>query len=93
MGDEVLARLAALVGVAVAGEGEGALDRLAIDAVVTVGRVLADDREQIAEQRPVVGGQVLGDVVDRRRRAVRLLGSDLDVPMAIDRGGCPLVSR
>ena len=62
-------------------------------AVLAVGRVLADDREQVAEQRPVVGGQVLGDVVDGRGRAVRVLGPDLDVPTAIDRGRCPLVSR
>ena len=38
-------------------------------AVVAVGAVLADHREQVAEQRALLGGQVLGDLVDRRRRA------------------------
>ena len=48
--DEVLARLAALVGVVLAGEEEGALDAVAVDARPRVG-VLLDDREQVAEQR------------------------------------------
>ena len=91
VGDEVLARLAALVGVALAGEGEGTLDRRPVDRLVAVGGVLADHREQVAEQRPLVGGQVLGDLVQRRRGAVRVVGADLDVATAIDRGrGRPL---
>jgi len=53
--------------------------------------VLADHGEQIAEQRPVVGGQVLGDVVDRCRRAVGVLGSNLDMAAAIGRGRAPAV--
>ena len=36
---------------------------VAVDRLVAVGGVLADHREQVAEQRPLVGGQVLGDLV------------------------------
>jgi hypothetical protein len=79
MGDEVLARLAALIGMAFAGEGEGALNRGAINRLVAVGRILADDGEQVAEQGPLIRGQVLGDVVDGRGWAVRVVGADLDV--------------
>jgi hypothetical protein len=93
MGDEVLARLAALVGVALAGEREGTLDRRPVDPVVAVDLVLADDREEVAQQGPFLGRQVLGDVVDGGRGPVRLLGADLDVAAAIDRGGCPVVLR
>jgi hypothetical protein len=50
MGDEVLARLAALVGVVLAGEDEGALDLIAVDLHARVAGVLLDDREQVAEQ-------------------------------------------
>ena len=48
-------------------------------AGVAVGRVLADDREQVAEQRPLVRGQALGDLVHRGRGPVRVVGADLDV--------------
>jgi hypothetical protein len=71
VGDEVLAGLAPLVGVALAGEAERVLDRAAVEpAVVAVCAVLADDREQVAEEGALVGGQVPGDLVDRRRRPV-----------------------
>jgi hypothetical protein len=93
VGDEVLARLASLVGVVIAGEGEGALDRLPIDAVAAVGGVLADDREQVAEQGTILRGQMLGDLVDRRGGTVRLFRSDLDVATAIQRGGSPFLGR
>jgi hypothetical protein len=52
--------------------------------------VFAHDREQIAEQRPLVAGEVLGDLVDRGGRAAGLLRAELDVPAAIRRRGCPL---
>jgi len=52
--------------------------------------VLADHREQVAEQRPLVCRQPLGDVVDRGGGAVRFLGADLDVTTAIGRDGCAL---
>jgi hypothetical protein len=55
--------------------------------------VLADDGEQVAQQGPVVRGQVLGDLVDRRRRTVRILGSDLDVATAIERLAPAFVGR
>ncbi len=73
MGDEVLARLAALVGVALAGERERALDRVAIDRRLAVARVLADDREQVAEQRALLAVEALGELVDRGGDAVRLV--------------------
>jgi hypothetical protein len=75
-----------LVGVTLACEGEGALDRVAVDLVMAVGRVLADDREEVAEQLALVGIEVLGDLVDRRDRARRLGGADLDVTTPDDRG-------
>ena len=61
MGDEVLSRLALLAGVALAGEGEGALDLLAIDRLGDVGLVLLDHREQIAQQGALVGGELARD--------------------------------
>ena len=48
--DEVLARLAALVGVVLAGEDERVLDRRAVDLQRDLVGVLLDDREQVAEQ-------------------------------------------
>jgi hypothetical protein len=42
--------------------------------------VLADDREEVAEELAVRRGEVLRDLVDRGGRAVRLLRADLDVP-------------
>ena len=66
MGDEVLSRLALLPCVALACEGEGALDLLALDRLGQLGLVLLDNREQVAEQRPLVGGQLAGDRVRAR---------------------------
>ena len=59
--DEVLAGLAALVGVVLAGEQERLQDRLAVDRRGDLVRVLGDDREQVREQlvlerREVVAG-------------------------------------
>jgi hypothetical protein len=81
--DEVLAGLAALVGVVLAGEEERLLDAGAVDLDDRVVLVLLDDREQVAEQAalergerraPGLGGVLLGvlDAVDRlapRRQA------------------------
>jgi hypothetical protein len=50
VGDEVLARLAPLVGVVLAGEDEGALDGLALDLQARIRGVLFDDREEVAQQ-------------------------------------------
>jgi hypothetical protein len=91
VGDEVLTRLAPLVGVALAGEAECVLDRGAIEPVLAVGAVLADDREQVPEQRPFADREVLGDVVDRRGSAGRgVLGTDPGVSAAVRRAGCPV---
>jgi hypothetical protein len=90
VGDEVLTRLATLVGVTVAGEGEGAFDRGAVERRVAVGAVLADDGEQVAEQRPVVGREVLGDLVDGRRGAARVVGTELDVTAPVGGDGRPV---
>jgi hypothetical protein len=49
VGDEVLARLAALVGVVLAGEQERVQDGLAVDRLGDLVRVLGDDREQIGQ--------------------------------------------
>jgi hypothetical protein len=83
--DEVLARLALLIGVALAGEGEGVLDRAPVDPpVLTVGAVLADDREQVAEQGAVAGAQVARQLVDRRGRTVSAVGGpDPGVPAPV----------
>jgi len=53
MHDEVLARLAPLRGVVLAGEHERVLHARAVDLHSRVGRVLGDDREQVVEQAPL----------------------------------------
>jgi hypothetical protein len=80
--DEVLAGLAALVGVVLAGEQERVQDRLAVDRLGDLVGVLGDDREQVREQLVLERGQVVGD----RQRAVvavldavdRAVGGDRD---------------
>jgi hypothetical protein len=47
--------------------------------------VLADDREQVAEQLSLLVCEPLGDLVDRRGRAVRDLGADPRVAAPIER--------
>jgi hypothetical protein len=66
VGDEVLAGAPPLIGVVVAREREGALDRVAIDRADPVLRVLGDDREEVAQQVALGGRQLLGDLVYRR---------------------------
>ena len=60
--DEVLARLAALVGVVLAGEDEGVDHAPAVDLARDLVGVLLDDREQVREQlalgRRQVGGRL-----------------------------------
>jgi hypothetical protein len=60
MGDEVLAGLAALVGVVLAGEDERPHDGVAVDGLGDLVGVLLDDREQVAEQLALERGQVGG---------------------------------
>jgi hypothetical protein len=69
MGDEVLARLAALVGVMNAGVDERLLDPVAVDRKRGVVGVLLDDGEQIAEQFAFERRQ-LGTVDQRPRRGI-----------------------
>jgi hypothetical protein len=72
MGDEVLAGAALLAGVALAGEGEGALELLAVDRLDLVGLVLLDDSEEVAEEGALVGGELARDRVGTgRARAPR----------------------
>jgi hypothetical protein len=71
MGDEVLAGLAALVGVVLAGEQERAQDRLAVDWVGDLVGVLGDDREQVAQQVVLERRQVVGE---RELAVVAVLG-------------------
>ena len=60
---------------------------LSISAVAVRG-VLADDREQVAEQLALVAGQLLRHLVDGRRgMGGRELGADAGVPAAIGIGG------
>ncbi len=64
MDDEVLARLAALVGVMDAGEQEGLHDAVAVDRQRRLVGVLLDDREQVAEQ-PALGRRHLRGIERR----------------------------
>jgi hypothetical protein len=85
MDDEVLARLAALVGVVLAGEHERPDDRFAVDRLGDLVGVLLDDREQVREQVLLEPREVAGDPAVRvgvRRGVV-----DLRVPG--DRDGTP----
>jgi hypothetical protein len=81
MGDEVLARLAALVGVVLAGEEEGAQDGLAVDRVDDLVGVLGDDREEVGEQLVLERRQVVRD----RQRAVVAVLDAIDGPVRGDR--------
>jgi hypothetical protein len=74
MGDEVLARLAALVGVVLAGEQERLQDGLAVDLVGDLVGVLGDDREQVGQQFVLERCDVARD---RDRAVVAVLG-DVD---------------
>jgi hypothetical protein len=76
VGDEVLAGLAPLVGVALAREDERVRDGVAVDLDRRLGRVLLDDREQVAEQA-LLGGGERGEL-GRRRRAAAARGRALD---------------
>ena len=81
MGDEVLAGLAALVGVVLAGEQERAQDGRAVDRVGDLVGVLGDDREQVTEQLVLERRQVVGQ---RKRAVVAVLG-EIDRPVCGDR--------
>ncbi len=57
MGDEVLARAAALVGVALAREREGLLDRAALERLGVLVGVLLDHGEEVAQERALLVGR------------------------------------
>ena len=63
VGDEVLARLAALVGVVLAGEHERLHDGVAVDGLGDLVGVLLDDREEVGEELALEVGR------DRRERS------------------------
>jgi hypothetical protein len=86
VGDEVLTGLSLLAGVALAREGEGALDLLTIDRLGRVRGVLLDHGEQIAEQRALVGRQLAGDCVGPWRAVLARRLSDPGVAAAIRDG-------
>jgi hypothetical protein len=71
VGDEVLARLAALVRMVLAREQERVQDRLAVDRLGDLVGVLGDDREQVGQQLVLERRQVVGD---RQRAVVAVLG-------------------
>src|SRR4051794_12881348 len=81
--DEVLARLAALVGVPLTGEQERALDQLAIDVRLRVASVLLDHGEQIAEEAALelvqLDGRGHGVAVARRRAPTHLAVLEVDL--------------
>jgi hypothetical protein len=83
MGDELVARLAHLVGVALAAEYERPLHRVAVDRWAQLVLVLADDRKQVAEQGALLGGQLSGEPVKRRRVAGIGTRSNHGVPLPI----------
>ena len=87
VGDEVLAGAPPLIGVALAGEGEGALGCLGVDPPRSLEAVLLDHRQQIAQQRALVVGQRLRALGERRHgRALAAAGADPGVTPAVGRG-------
>ncbi len=96
--DEVLARATALVGMALAGEGEGGLDGITVDGSGAPLGVLGDDGQKVAKQRSFLGRERLGELVDRGGRCRgSVAGSKSGVTSAIRRtlGGpsLPVPSR
>jgi len=81
VGDEVLAGLAALVGVMLAREQERLEHRLAVHLVGDLFGVLGDDREQVGQQLVLERRDVGGD---RYRAVVAVLG-DVDRLVRRDR--------
>ena len=87
VGDEVLAGAPPLIGVALAGEGEGALGRLGVDRSRSLDAVLLDHRQQVAQQGALVVGQLLGAVGERRHGwAVAAPGPNPGVTLAVGGG-------
>ena len=87
VGDELVARFAHLVGVPIAGEDEGVLNRIAVDRHKRLVLMLADHRKQITEQAALLGGEATGQVVDRGRRNGLRGGTHLGVTVPVCRCG------
>jgi len=87
--DELVTGLALLVAVALTGEDEGALDLAAVDrpAVASGRSELLDQREEVAEQRTLLVGQVAGEIVDGRGACA--VAGRADLGMAATVGGDP----
>jgi hypothetical protein len=83
MRDEVLARLPLLARVALAGEGEGALELLPVDRLGRVGLVLLNDGEEVPEQGALVGGELLGDRVRAEGPRASIDLADARVPAGL----------
>ena len=64
---------------ALTGEGEGALDRLAVELGGSPGGMLADHREEVAEQLAFGPRQLAVDLVDRRWARRALAEADMHV--------------
>jgi hypothetical protein len=68
-------------------EREGALHRVGVDRAQPVGTVLGDNREEVAEQRALVLGELRGALgVEDRRIRRDVLGTDAGVALAVGRG-------
>ena len=87
VGDELLARLAALVGVVLAGEHERLDDGLAVDGLGDLLGVLLDDREQVGEELALEVGEVGGRGL-QRGRGVASRGA-VDRPVRLDADAAP----
>jgi hypothetical protein len=75
--------------VALAREHERTLDLVPVDGGPVAGIVLADHRQQIAEQLTLEIGQIAGDRVDRSGRGRALFDPDPDPAGLVNgRGGC-----
>jgi hypothetical protein len=85
VGDEVLARLTALVGVVLAREDEGLDDAVAIDGLGDLLGVLLDDREQVREQLALELGEVRGRLEGGRGVALQ---PDVDRAARLDADRC-----
>jgi hypothetical protein len=80
MSDEVLARLALLVGMALAGEPERLGDAGLVDRLNRVVGMLGDQREEVDQQLALLVAEAAGQLlVARRLRPRRLDQADTDV--------------
>jgi hypothetical protein len=79
--------------VALACEGEGALDLLAVDGLGSIGLVLLDHREEITEERPLVRRQLARDRVGPGRAGPAGRLPDAGVAAALDVTGLEALGK